>query len=590
MSEGVATVPVLATVRRGLEASPELRRGLGLTLLLAMIGASGRLVVPIVLQRAIDGGLRDDPVDVAAVARICGIGLIAIVITQLCVRIAAFRLGVRAEAALASLRRRTFGRILGLSLDQFSQQRRGVLVARCTSDIETVSQFFGWGAIAWVIDGVVMVVVGGYLLYQDWRLGLVAILVGSPVTVVMRLVQRRLVAAYDRVREHVGSYLSRVAELVSNAAVVRAYDAGPVLKAEADRAIESRRKAAIRAGTIGAMLFPSGEVFAALAVAATVVTGIAIGPQGGLTDGALVGAVLLTMRFLEPIAEISEIIDQTQLAAAGLTRVLDIIDMPDDVAEAASTTALPAGSLAVAVTNVSFSYPPRQPDEPPTKALTNVTLSVPAQTSLAVVGATGSGKSTLARLLVRTADADAGTVTIGGIPIAEVADADLRQRVQLVPQEPFLFDASIAENLRIAAPAAELDTVVASLGLEDWVASLPDGLDTQVGERGGGLSAGERQLVALLRASVTSPDVLILDEATSSVDAATEVRLSSTVERLSAGRTSVVIAHRLSTAARADAIAVIERGRLVQYGTHADLIDIEGPYAALYADWIAHLG
>jgi ATP-binding cassette, subfamily B, bacterial len=586
-------VPVIATLRRGLAAAPELRDGLAFTVALAVLGASGRLVVPIVMQRAIDGGLKANEVDVASVARLCAVGFVAVVLTTMSARWAAYRLGVRAEIALASLRQRTFDRIVDLSLDQHARQRRGVMVARVTSDVETVSQFFSWGAIAWVIDGMVLVVVGGYMVARDWRLGLVTIIVGSPVAFVLRRVQRHLVAAYDKVREYVGTYLSRVAELVSGAAVVRAYDAGPALSATTATAVGARRDAAIRAGTIASFLFPSGEVFTVLAVAATVTTGLWIGPSGGMTAGALVGATLLTMRFLEPIAEITEITDQTQLAAAGLSRVLDVLELPADVVASVSPQPLPTGRLAVAMRAVSFAYPPRRDGDPETLALDDVTIAVPAGSSLAVVGATGSGKSTLARLLVRTADAKSGAVTIGGVDIAEIADSQLRQRVQLVPQEPFLFDTTIAENLRIAGGSrvltnSDLDASIDALGLRDWVDTLPEGLDTQVGERGGELSAGERQLVALLRASVGDPDILVLDEATSSVDAATEVRLARTIDSLARGRTSVVIAHRLSTAARADRIVVMADGHVVETGTHSELVAADGAYARLYADWSAH--
>ena len=250
---------------------------------------------------------------------------------------------------------------------------------------------------------------------------------------------------------------------------------------------------------------------------------------------------------------------------------------------------IPAGKLDIDINHVTFAYRSRSDDDEP-PVLIDVTAHLPAGQQVAMVGETGSGKTTLGRLVARLADPTAGVVRIGGVPLTQVANAELRTRLVVVPQEPFLFDGTIASNLGFARPAlslADIERAVLELGLGDWLESLPDGLDTEVGQRGSALSAGERQLVALVRASLVDPDVLVLDEATSSVDALTEVRLTRALDKLAAGRTTISIAHRLSTAARADRVLVLEHGRLVQDGPHAELVAAPGPYARMYEAWVA---
>jgi putative ABC transport system ATP-binding protein len=249
---------------------------------------------------------------------------------------------------------------------------------------------------------------------------------------------------------------------------------------------------------------------------------------------------------------------------------------------------LPDGPLDVTVDHVDFSYSTRgDEDEPP--VLFDVSVHIPAAQSVAVVGETGSGKTTLGRLIARLADPSAGTVMLGGVSLTRVANAELRTRLVVVPQEPFLFDGTIADNLGFARPGlshSDLTAAVTALDLDDWLDTLPDGVDTQVGQRGAQLSAGERQLVALVRASLVDPDVLLLDEATSSVDALTEVRMARALEKLADGRTTIAIAHRLSTAARADRVLVLDHGRLVEDGTHNELIGRGGVYASMYDAWV----
>jgi putative ABC transport system ATP-binding protein len=309
----------------------------------------------------------------------------------------------------------------------------------------------------------------------------------------------------------------------------------------------------------------------------------------GLTAGALVGFVFLTYRFLEPIAEFTEVIDLTQSAVASMRRVLAVLDSPIGPPPADSPIALPQGPLSIAFHQVSFGYASREGGEDDEPVLHDVSLFVPAGQHVALVGESGSGKTTMARLIARLADPTIGRVEIGGVSLRDVDNDDLRRRLIVVPQEPFLFSSTIGDNVRFARPDANDQDILetfARLGLSDWLSAMEFGMSTHVGQRGGALSAGERQLVALVRAAIVDPSILILDEATSSVDAVTEVRISRALSILAQGRTTISIAHRLSTAARADRIVVLERGRIAEDGSHAELLNTPSRYRDLHAVWV----
>ncbi len=589
MTEPISRWSAVQMIGKGVEAAPALRRGIGATFGLAMVGSAGRVVVPIIIQQAIDRGLKANEVDVGQIAVLGLIGLCVIVVATIAQRTAVARLGRRSEEALYGLRVRLFEHIHRLSLADHGEERKGSLVARVTSDIETLSQFFSWGALAWLLDGTLMVMVAGVMLAYDWVLALVAFATAAPLAIVLRSVQRHLVAAYDKARQTNADVYTAVSEVVSGAETLRAYSAGPHYATLTKQASHERSNAFIRANKIGAYLFPSGEVFSVLTVAAVVTVGLIRGPDSGLTAGALVGFIFLTYRFLEPIAEFTEVLDQTQTAVAGLRRVLGVLDNPIGPPEPAHPVTLPPGVLSVGIENVTFGYRSRgDDDEPP--VLYDVNAQIPAGQQVAIVGETGSGKTTLGRLIARFADPTIGTVRLGGVPLTAVANEELRTRLVVVPQEPFLFDGTIAANLGFARPmlsVADLERAIIDLDLSDWLETLPDGLFTHVGQRGSQLSAGERQLVALVRASLVDPDVLVLDEATSSVDALTEVRIGRALEKLAEGRTTIAIAHRLSTAARADRVMVLEHGRLVEDGPHAELVAAGGAYSRMYESWIA---
>ena len=589
MSEPINRWTTVETIGRGVRAAPALRTGFGLTLGLAMIGSAGRVTIPILIQQAIDRGFRKDDVQVDVVALLAGIALVVITIAALAQRNAVARLGRRSEEALYGLRVRLFEHIHRLSIADHTEERKGALVARVTSDVETLAQFFQWGGLAWLLDGTLMLMVAGVMLAYDWVLALVAFAIAAPLGYVLRRVQSHLARAYDKSRVTNAEVMTQISETIEGAETLRAYEATDEYAGRVEAASHERANAYIRAGTIGAFLFPSGEVFSVLTVAGVVTVGLLRGAASGLTAGAMVGFLFLTYRFLEPIAEFTEVLDQTQTAVAGMRRVLGVLEIPIGPPEPDQPQLLPAGPLAVTLDRVDFSYRTRgDEDEPP--VLLGVSAHIPAGQQVAIVGETGSGKTTLGRLIARLADPTAGTVSVGGISLTRVANTDLRDRLTVVPQEPFLFEGTIAANLSFAHPnlsMADLEQAIDDLDLRDWLETLPDGINTEVGSRGSQLSAGERQLVALIRASLVDPAVLILDEATSSVDALTEVRLARALERLASGRTTIAIAHRLSTAARADRVLVLHHGRLVDDGPHHELVQRGGVYARMYEAWVA---
>jgi ATP-binding cassette subfamily B protein len=590
MNEPIGRFATAKTITRGVNIAPDLGKGIGVTFLFALVGSLARVVVPILIQQSIDNGLQPGNVRVDYIAKLGLIAAISVVVASFSLRRAVLRLGISTEQGLYGIRIKLYDHIHRLSLADHNEERRGALVSRVTSDIETLTMFFSWGALVWLLDGSLMFVVACVMLSYDWILALVAFAVSAPLFIVLRSLQKKLVAAYDIARESNSMLLGTISELVSGTETLRAYQAHEPIVSRTKKAVRSRADSHIRAGVIGAFLFPSGEVFAVLTIVAIVIVGVLRGVGGGLTAGAMVGFVFLTYRFLEPIAEFTEVVDQTQTAVAGLRRVLSVLDTPTGPPSAINPIALPSGPISIELRDLSFSYGSRadtQDDDLP--VLRNISLSIPAQQHIALVGASGSGKTTLARLIARLADPTIGSVMLSGVNVNKIDNNELRRRLVVVPQEPFLFAQTIAYNLLFAKPDAtddDLLSVIKQLELDEWVSSLPDGLNTKVGQRGSSLSAGERQLVALARAALTNPDVLILDEATSAVDALAEVALSRALRALSAGRTTVSIAHRLSTAARADRILVLEHGKVVEDGSHRVLMGHNRQYATMYAQWL----
>ncbi|MFY1624096.1 ABC transporter ATP-binding protein [Micromonospora sp. WMMD723] len=592
MGEGGGDEPVertegtWQTLRRGLALSPELRTGLAGTLALALVYMVGRVAVPVAVQRGIDQGIAvPGGPDLGVILTVVTATAAVLVLTTVCGYLMMRRLFTVSETALANVRTRAFRHVHDLSMLHQQSERRGSLVSRVTSDVDQITQFLQWGGVILVVNLGQLAVTTAVMLAYSWQLTLVVLVAFAPAVLIIRLLQRRLAGAYGVVRQRTGTLLGTVAESVVGAPVIRAYGVSGRTARRLDAAIEGQRLAQQRAIRISIMGSSVGELAAGVALAGVVVVGVSLGVDRTLSVGQLTAFLFLVTLFIQPVQIATEVLNEAQNAIAGWRRVLDVLDIAPDVADPGEQGRdLPAGPLDIRFADVTFAYPGGPP------VLHGVTLDIAAKSRVAVVGETGSGKTTFAKLLTRLMDPTQGRVLLSGVPLDEVRFDSLRSRVVMVPQDGFLFDATVGENVRFARPEltdAELTAAFTELGLADWLDGLPAGLATPVGERGEALSVGERQLVALARAYVADPDLLVLDEATSAVDPATEVRLQRTLDAVTRGRTTLAIAHRLSTAQAADEVVVVDRGRIVQRGPHEELLrDPDSVYALLYASWL----
>jgi len=574
------------TIGRGIAFSPELKEGFRGTLFFAVLATLGRIVVPVAVQQTLDNGLNapggPDTTFMTTVVLIAGA---SIAVTGGASYLMTSRLFTSAERGLATLRIKAFRHVHDLPLLTQSTESRGALVSRVTSDVDQVSQFLIFGGIIAVVSVGQVIIATVIMLIYSWQLTLVVWICFAPLFLSLRYFQRKLSEAYGVVRRQVGILLTAISEPVVGAAVVRSYAIEARTQDRIDTAIDRHRQASTRAQGLTAFSFSLGGVSAGLANAGVLIFGVLLGIAGDITPGEVLAFAFLVTLFVGPVQMGTQVLTEAQNAIAGWRRVIGILETPADVVDpGAAGTVLPEGALSIEFDNVTFAYPGNKP------VLHDISLHIEPSTRVAIVGETGSGKTTLAKLLTRLMDPQTGSVLLDGIDLRQVSFESLRQRVVIVPQEGFLFDSTLAANARygkLEASEDEIRGAVDELGLTDWLGALPRGLDTRVGQRGESLSAGERQLVALIRAHLANPDLLVLDEATSAVDPSLEMRIGQALERLIGGRTSVTIAHRLSTAEKADEVIVVDAGRIVQRGPHLRLVGQGGVYGRMHASWVS---
>ncbi|QZY27925.1 ABC transporter ATP-binding protein [Nocardioides coralli] len=577
----------IETIRRGMAISPELREGFRVTLLFAVLASFGQVIVPIAVQQTLDRGLNaPGGPDLSFVALLGLAAAAGIAITSVASYFMTSRLFRTSERGLATLRIKAFRHVHDLPLLTQNTERRGALVSRVTTDVDQVSQFLVFGGLIFIVSVGQMLVATVIMFVYSWQLALVVLVAFAPLFGSIRWFQRKLSEAYGVVRRQVGVLLSAISEPVVGAEVVRSYAIEDRTQARIDSAIEDFQAASVKAQQYTVVSFSLGGLSGGLANAGVLIVGVLLGITGEMSAGTVLAFAFLVTLFVGPVQMGTQILTDAQNAIASWRRVIGILETPADLVDpGAEGETLPRGPIDVTFDDVTFSYPGGPP------VLRNVSMTIDSGTRVAIVGETGSGKSTFAKLLTRLMDPSEGRVLLDGIDVREIAATSLRRSVVLVPQEGFLFDDSLAANVRygkLDATEAEILASAEELGLADWVAGLPRGLATQVGQRGESLSAGERQLVALLRAHLADPDLLVLDEATSAVDPQLEMRIGRALERLMSGRTSVTIAHRLSTAENSDEVVVVDRGQIVQRGPHADLVAEAGSvYAGLHASWVA---
>lgn len=573
-------------IRRGVGLSPEFLRGFGLTLGLALVAMAGRVVVPVTVQQAIDRGITGPGgPEPGVVARLALLAALATVLTAAAAYGVSRRLYRSSEAGLAESRVKVFRHIHELSLVNQQSEQRGALVSRVTSDVDTVTTFLQYRGLRLVVSVAQVLLTTVVMAFYSWQLTLLVWLFFLPLIVFLRRAQGLLAERFGAVRDQVGKLLGLTAESLVGAAAVRAYGMEERVISRAESVVTGIRRSQLRGQRLATGTLAVAELVPGLVNVAIVAAGVALIGRGDMSVGELIAVLFLAALFVTPVQMGVATLSEAQRAVAGWRRMLGVLDVRPEVADPGPHGRVPPrGPAEIRLEHVGFGYTEGTP------VLHDVDLTIPAGARVAVVGETGSGKTTFAKLVTRLVDPGSGRVLIGGIPLELIGFEALRRSVVMVPQDGFLFDTTVAENVRHGAPGlddAGIERAFAELGLDDWLGTLPAGVRTPVGQRGEALSAGERQLVALVRAHVARPDVLVLDEATSAVDPATEVRIRRAMDTLTSGRTSVFIAHRLATAEAADEVLVFDRGRVVERGPHHELTERGGVYAALHASWTA---
>ncbi len=568
-------------IARAGRVAPELKWRLLWTIAITFVATLVRLLGPLVIRSGIDHGIAEGDKNVILTAATIYVGLL--VLQYVAAAISQWSVAVVGERYLVRLRSVVFSRLLRFDMGFYSRSKSGVLVSRMTSDIESLQEFASDGAVMALTNLLTVIGVAVALVLVDWQMAVAVFIVVGVLGGITAIFQRQARRAYDQVREGIGRVLSSLQEGIAGVRVVQAFTQEDAQASTFGRINERYFEANMAAARAISWYFPVVAFLRVIALVAALGIGVTRVLDGSLTIGTLVAFLLYLDWFFQPIINLSQIYNLLQSALAALAKLFGLMDEPVVVDDRPGAYDIPDPVAGVVrLDGVSFSY------EAGTPVLTDVSVMAAAGERVAIVGETGSGKSTIAKLIMRFYDPTVGTVTIDGTDLRDVTARSRSDVLALIPQDGFLFAGTLRENIAYADASASDESiwnVLRAMGIDGWVRSLPDQLDTQVRERGARFSAGERQLVALARAFLSDPSIIVLDEATSNLDPETEIQVENAMRVLLAGRTSVVIAHRLRSAERADRVVMVDMGRIIAEGTHLELVDRSSKYRELVEVW-----